>query len=82
MKGLFIPGITAEMLRNGCLESVEALMSEGEMYDIEFSEWIPLTREKPTGKEYLAMKGGKLCYISADLNKADWVSEPDTMQQA
>ena len=24
MKGLFIPEITAEMFRNGCLESIEA----------------------------------------------------------
>lgn len=35
MKGLFIPEITAEMFRNGCLESIEALMAEGEIYDIE-----------------------------------------------
>ena len=37
MKGLFIPEITAEMFRNGCLESIEALMAEGEIYDIEYS---------------------------------------------
>lgn len=36
MKGLFIPEITAEMFRNGCLESIEALMAEGEIYDIEY----------------------------------------------
>lgn len=36
MKGLFIPGITAEMFRNGCLESIEALMAEGEIYDVEY----------------------------------------------
>lgn len=36
MKGLFIPEITAEMFRNGCLESIEALMAEGEVYDIEY----------------------------------------------
>lgn len=36
MKGLFIPGITAEMLRNGCLEGIEALMAEGEIYDIDY----------------------------------------------
>ena len=36
MKGLFIPGITAEMFRNGCLESIEALMAKGEIYDIEY----------------------------------------------
>lgn len=36
MRGLFIPEITAEMFRNGCLESIEALMAEGEIYDIEY----------------------------------------------
>lgn len=36
MKGLFIPEITAEMFRNGCLESIETLMAEGEIYDIDY----------------------------------------------
>lgn len=36
MKGLFIPEITAEMFRNGCLEGIEALMAEGEIYDIDY----------------------------------------------
>ena len=39
MKGLFIPGITAEMFRNGCLESIEELMARGEMFDIEYLPW-------------------------------------------
>ena len=47
MKGLFIPGITAEMFRNGCLESIETLMAEGEIYDIEYSKWIPVTEKLP-----------------------------------
>lgn len=38
MKGLFIPEITAEMFRNGCLESIEALMAEGKIYDIDYQE--------------------------------------------
>ena len=38
MKGLFIPEITAEMFRNGCLESIEALMAEGEIYDIDYQK--------------------------------------------
>lgn len=42
MKGLFIPGITAEMFRNGSLESIEELMAEGELYDIDYQE----TQEK------------------------------------
>ena len=36
MKGLFIPDITTEMFRNGCLESIEALMAEGEIYDVDY----------------------------------------------
>ena len=35
MKGIFIPDITSEMFRNGCLEGIDALMAEGEIYDIE-----------------------------------------------
>lgn len=50
MKGLFIPGITAEMFRNGCLESIEALMAEGEIYDIEYSPWIPVSERLPKEK--------------------------------
>lgn len=45
MKGLFIPGIDAEMFRNGCLESIEALMAEGEIYDIDY----PLEQKPKTG---------------------------------
>ena len=51
MKGLFIPEITAEMFRNGCLESIEALMAEGEIYDIEYSRWIPITSIPMTEEE-------------------------------
>lgn len=51
MKGLFIPDITAEMFKNGCLESIEALMTAGEIYDIEYQPWIsfrlrPMTEEE------------------------------------
>jgi len=51
MKGLFIPEITAEMFRNGCLESIEALMAEGEIYDIEYSKWIPVKFRSLTDEE-------------------------------
>ena len=47
MKGLFIPGITAEMFRNGCLESIEALMAEGKIYDIDYTRWIPCSEKMP-----------------------------------
>ena len=51
MKGLFIPGITEEMFRNGCLESIETLMAEGEIYDIEYSKWIPVKFRPLTDEE-------------------------------
>ena len=51
MKGLFIPDITAEMFRNGCLESIEELMAEGEIYDIEYSPWIPVSERLPENHE-------------------------------
>lgn len=53
MKGLFIPEITAEMFRAGCLESIEALVAEGEIYDIEYEpkhktgRWIPCKERLP-----------------------------------
>lgn len=51
MKGLFIPDITAEMFKNGCLEGIEALMAEGEIYDIEYSPWIPVKYRPLTFEE-------------------------------
>lgn len=47
MRGLFIPEISAEMFRNGCLESIETLMAEGEIYDIDYSPWIPVSERPP-----------------------------------
>ena len=65
MKGLFIPEITAEMFRNGCLESIEALMAEGGIYDIEYDPeqktggWVLCSERLPESSrvwrtEYLA----------------------------
>ena len=56
MKGLFIPEITAEMFRNGCLESIERLMAEGEIYDIEYSKWIPCSERLPEEHEWIGTK--------------------------
>ena len=50
MKGLFIPEITAEMFKSGCLESIEALNTAGEIYDIEYQQWIPF-RSRPMTEE-------------------------------
>lgn len=35
------------MFRNGCLEGIEALMADGEIYDIEYSPWIPVSERLP-----------------------------------
>jgi len=37
MKGLFIPGITTELFKGMCTESVKALMAEGITYDVDIS---------------------------------------------
>lgn len=50
MKGLFIPKITAEMFRSGCLESIEALMAEGKIYDVDYPLWIPVSERLPEEK--------------------------------
>ena len=63
MKGLFIPEITAEMFRNGCLESIEALMAEGKIYDIEYSPWIPVSERLPEPNRLV------LCYITTGVTK-------------
>lgn len=47
-----MPGITEEMFRNGCLESIEALMVVGKMYDIDYSPWIPVSEKLPEVGEY------------------------------
>lgn len=65
MKGLFIPEVTTDMFRNGSLEQVEALMSEGEIYDIEYEptaepKWIPVSERLPEeDKEVLITYKGK-----------------------
>lgn len=56
MKGLFIPEITAEMFKSGCLESIEALMAEGEIYDIEYQRWIPCSERLPEERDAGVLK--------------------------
>ena len=57
MKGIFIPDITVEMFRNGCLEGIEALMAEGEVYDIEYDPKSAEPRNK--GKWIYGEKSGQ-----------------------
>ena len=71
MKGLFIPEITAEMFRNGCLESIEALMAEGEIYDIEYSPWIPVSERLPEDGTWNVFTDGKA--VSIERYKQDAV---------
>lgn len=61
MKGIFIPEITAEMFRSGSLESIEELMAEGEIYDIDYDptssatlQWIQCSEQIPSDRgDYL-----------------------------
>ena len=65
MKGIFIPEITVEMFRDGCLESIETLMTEGEVYDIEYDpktaepepHWIPCSERLPEEDHWLGGSG-------------------------
>lgn len=70
MKGLFIPEITSEMFRNGSLESVEALMAEGEIYDIDYSPWIPCSERLPEAPGFVNCT----CHSLID-DREDWVVE-------
>ena len=48
-KGIFIEGITVEMLKNASLEAVEELISCGDIIDVKlpFERWIPVSEDKP-----------------------------------
>lgn len=70
MKGLFIPEITAEMFRNSSLESIEALIAEGEIYDIEYSKWIPCSERLPEAFSFVNCT----CHSLID-DREDWVVE-------
>lgn len=56
MKGVFIPEITVEELRNASLEGVEQLMAEGTMRDIEIQDWIPCSELMPEEHEWIGTK--------------------------
>lgn len=70
MKGLFIPEITAEMFRNGCLESIESLMAEGEIYDIDYEpepQWIPCKERLPEIGDTYIVTG-----VQKDTHEKEW----------
>lgn len=47
MKGLFIPEMTVEKFRNECFESIEALIAEDEIFNIDYDpRHIPAIRDK------------------------------------
>lgn len=85
MKGLFIPEITAEMFRNGCLESIEVLMAEGEIYDIEYSRWTPVSEKQPQdpckdygiedGDMYFSISKKYLITINGKVTIGRWVRQ-------
>ena len=70
MKGLFIPEITAEMFRNGCFESIEALMAEGKIYDIDYQQPCEdcISRQATIDAIYKKHIGGKDAIENAPIN--------------
>jgi hypothetical protein len=45
--GVYIPDITVEILRKVPLKAIEALLAEGEMYDVELPCWVSVEDSKP-----------------------------------
>ena len=78
MKGLFIPEITEETFRNGCLESIEALMAEGEIYDIEHSPWVPVSERLPENANHLGALCPRYRISSAKYGVTEGWYNPDT----
>ena len=93
MKGLFIPGITAEMFRNACLEGIEELMNEGEIYDIDYEpepHWIPCKERLPKYRQNVLLSGnngtvfvGHRCkpdlvwQVTEEDGRKHWVYDPE-----
>ena len=82
MKGLFIPEITAEMFRNGCLEGIEALMAEGKIYDIEYSPWIPVSEKLPERYKEVIVTDIETSdtYVSRYIGDGDWECDNGTFK--
>ena len=72
MKGIFIPDITVEMFRNGCLEGIEALMAEGEVYDIEYD---PKSAEPRKRGKWVRSFDGNEWYWYCSKCKKEWYEE-------
>lgn len=68
MIGVFIPEVTVEMIRNASLESIEELLNEGVMKDIEYNEWIPVSERLPeVGQSVLLSVGMNLYTAEGEL---------------
>lgn len=80
MKGLFIPEITAEMFRNGCLEGIEALMAEGEIYDIDYTGWIPCSERLPEEENTYIVAFDKRCLREDEIQVSDAIWKDNQWQ--
>lgn len=69
-KGIFIEGITAEMLKNASLEAVEELICCGDIIDVELplEEWIPVSKRLPEIDEDVLVTdfGGGMATVGID----------------
>ena len=75
-KGVFIEGITVEMLRNASLEAVETLLNEGDMVDMDVtpSEWIPVGERLPEIYIPVILSGKHNEVIGYRRNDSDWMA--------
>ncbi len=70
-KGVFIPDITVEMLRNASLEGVEDLLASGEMEDISLTSaqqearWILCGEKLPNEEEEVLVTSNSGIFIAA-----------------
>lgn len=68
-KGVFIEGITVEMLRLASLEAVETLLSEGYFEDVEIPRWMPTAARQPE-------ENGMYLVTMTKKADADFMGEP------
>lgn len=74
-KGIFIEGITVEMLKSASLETVEELICCGDIIDVELplKKWIPVSKKLPE-------KEGRYWVWAEKSFVPDHVDEPNRYQ--
>lgn len=68
-KGVFIEGVTVEMIRLASLEAIETLLSEGYFEDVEIPRWMPTSARQPE-------ENGTYLVTMTKRADADFLGEP------